>query len=276
MTNAQAGTSTVASTDTPAKSKKKIPAPLILPEEISAEAAAAPKLSLPDRIKQSLKDQIARIPIKSPFATPEITADIVNEQLEIGRADRGLKRLTRLAIGVAVFGIILSFGSPFFAPLYVFHSMTPEGRTAILVPLNLPNLTNPAVVSWAATSVTEILSFGFGDVEAKTAVQRKRFTPPGWKAFVKAFLGTKVIDTFKKSQMVMTTVPTDTPVILSQGVNYEDRYEWKLEVPIITTFAANNNVIKPERGTIMMTIVRVPYDQSVAGIAIDVWRQIKH
>lgn len=76
--------------------------------------------------------------------------------------------------------------------------------------------------------------------------------------------------------MVMTTVPSDTPVIVAQGVNSDEHYEWKIEVPIITTYAANNNVIKPERGTIRMTIVRVSHDQSPAGIAIDIWRQIKH
>jgi hypothetical protein len=267
-------TNTQANAAGAAKGKKKMPAPLVLPD--ATEAAPPPKLSLPDRIKQSFGAQVKKVPIKSPFATPEITADAVNEALEIGRADRGFKRLTHLATGVFFFGCLLAFGSPFFAPLYVFHSITPEGRTAILVPLDLPNLTNPAVVAWAATSVTEVLSYGFGDIEAKTIVQRQRFTPPGWKAFVKAFLSSKIIDTFKKGQMVMTTVPTDTPVILAQGVNNENRYEWKIEVPIITTFAANNNVFKPERGTIMMTIVRVPYDQNVAGIAIDVWRQIKH
>ena len=253
---------------------EKIPPSLLPPEE--EEVAKPRQLTAKEKFIEQVKTQLARIPYRSPFATPPITEDIVNEQLELGRADRSIKKLTYQAALVAVFGTLLAVGAPFFAPLYVYHSITPEGKTAILVPLDLPNLTNPAVVSWAATSVTEILSIGFGDIEAKTAVQKKRFTPLGWKAFVKSFLSSKVSETFKRNQMVMTTVPSDTPVIVSQGVNDSDVYEWKVEVPIITTYAANNNVIKPERGTIRMTIIRVDPEQSPAGLAIDIMRQIKH
>lgn len=254
--------------------RKKKPAPLLPPDEV--EKAPPPKLTAKQKFFKLLRGLVPDLGIKSPFETPPITVDIVNEQLEIGRFDRALKKLTRLATLIAFFGCGLAVGAPFFAPLYVYHSITPEGKTAILVPLDLPNLTNPAIVSWAATSVTEVLSFGFGDVEAKTILQKKRFTQPGWKNFVKAFLTSKVSDTFKRNQMVITTVPSDTPVILSQGVNDDDVFQWKVEVPIISTYAANNNVIKPERGTIQMTIVRVPYDESTSGIAIDTWRQIKH
>jgi hypothetical protein len=257
------------------KRVKKNPPPLLPPEE-EVVSAPSPKLDFKDRMKKLVKDKVERIPIKSPFATPEISADIVNEQLEVGRADRALKRLTYQAIAIAALGCILAVGAPFFSPIYVYNSRTPEGRTAFMMPLDLPNLTNPAVVSWAAISTTEILSFGFGDFEEKALLQKKRFTKLGWDAFVKAFLGGKISDAFKKGQMVMTTVPTDTPVIISQGVNEEGVYHWKLQVPIITTFAANNNVIKPEPGVIEMTIVRVSSDENPAGLAIDIWKQIRH
>ena len=257
-----------------AKAVKRKPKPLLPPEEV-VEIPQLP-LTRTEKLVKLFKDKTPKIPIKSPFATPEITIDMVNEMQEVVRVDRAIKRMTVLAVLIAVFGVVLALGAPFFRPLYVYHSITPEGRTATLVPLDLPNLTNPAICAWAATSTTEVLSFGFGDVEAKTVLQKKRFTQLGWKAFVKAFLGSKVSDTFKKNQMVMTTVPTDTAVIVSQGINEDDVYQWKVDVPIITTYAANNNVIKPERGTIQMTIIRVPYEQSTSGIAIDIWRQVKH
>ena len=254
----------------------KKPKPLLPPEESEVVSAPPPRLGLLDRVGLFFKAVVSKIPWKSPFATPEITDDIVNEQLELGRADRAFKRLTRNAIAVVIFGALLAFGSPFFAPLYVYFTITPEGKTTAIVPLELPNLTNPAIVSWAATSCTEVLSFGFGDIEAITLLQKKRFTRTGWEAFVKAFLGTKISEAFKRGQMVMTTVPTDTPVIVGQGVNADGVYQWKVEVPIITTFAANNNIMKPWPGLVEMTIVRVSPRENVAGIAIDIWRQIKH
>lgn len=256
----------------PGAKKKDIP--LLPPEEVAPPAEII--LTRREKLALAIGNFSKKIPLAGIFHTPPITEDIVDENREVGRADQAIKKITRLSIAIAVFGSLLAFGAPFFAPIYVYHSQTPEGKTALLVPLDMPNLTDPAIVSWAATSVTEILSFGFGDIEAKTAQQKLRFTPLGWKAFVKAFLGTKVIDTFKRNQMVMTTVPSDTPVILSKGINEDDVYQWKVEVPIITTYAANNNVMKPERGTIQITIVRVSHDQSPSGIAIDILRQIKH
>ncbi len=250
------------------------PESLLPPEPV--EVAPPRILSRGEKITQFLQAMNDKSPLKKLFVTPPITEDEVDEVAETARTGGAIKKLTFQAVLIGIFACLLALGAPFFKPLYVYHSVTPEGRSALLVPLDLPNLTNPAVVSWSATSVTEVLSFGFGDVEAKTILQKKRFTPAGWKAFVKAFLSTKVSDTFKRNQMVMTTVPSDTPVVLSQGINDDDVYQWKVEVPIITTYAANNNVIKPEHGTILMTLVRVAYEVNPTGIAIDVWKQKKH
>lgn len=248
--------------------------PLLPPDE--ADTVPYTEHTRAEKIAAFFKAFSWLMPFGSPFASAPIRDDIVNEKLELGRAERSIKKLTYQAALVAFFACGLAVGAPFFAPLYVYHSITPEGKTALLVPLELPNLTNPAIVSWAATSITEILSFGFGDIKEKTMRQKIRFTKPGWKAFVKSFMSSKVGETFQKSQMVMTTVPSDTPVIISQGINEDDVYEWKVEVPIITTYAANNNVIKPERATMQLTIVRVPNGESPAGIAIDIMRQVKH
>src|SRR5262245_17576705 len=145
-----------------AKGGKKLPQPLLPPVE--EEKAPPPVLTRQQKIKKAIKTKTGKIPVKSPFATPAIAADIVNEQIEVARANRIFRRITWLSVVLAVFCSLLAFSAPFFKPLYVFHSITPEGKTAILVPLDMPNLTNPAVVSWAANSVTEIMSFGFGDI----------------------------------------------------------------------------------------------------------------
>jgi len=256
--------------------KKEKPKPLLPPEEAEQTVPPPPpKPSLLARIGQPFRQAASKVPLPTIFATPPITVDLVNEQLELGRINTLIKKLTIKAYIISTLGVLLAFGSPFFAPIYIFHAITPEGKVTDLVPLNIPNLTNPAVVSWAASSTTEILSFGFGDVDAKTIAQKKRFTTDGWREFVKAFLGAGIRETLKQSQEVMTTVPSDTPVIISQGVNEQHIYQWKLEVPIITTYAANNNVIRPEAALVEMTIVRVSHDISPAGIAIDTLKQRK-
>ncbi len=85
----------------------------------------------------------------------------------------------------------------------------------------------------------------------------------------------KIDESFRKHHQVLTTVPSDTPVIVSQGENENHVYEWHIQIPVIMTYATNNNVSRPEKSLIDLTVVRVPYEQSTSGIAIDTWKQKK-
>jgi intracellular multiplication protein IcmL len=115
------------------------------------------------------------------------------------------------------------------------------------------------------------MTMGFGDMDIRLPQQRKRFTPEGWEAFNKAFVAQKIGETFKQSQLVLTTVPSDTPVIIAQGPNAENIYQWIVQMPVIMTYATNNNAMRKERAFVTLTIVRVPADESSAGIAIQSW-----
>ena len=131
---------TDAAPGTAPKTRKRKPKPLLPPDE--ADKYPPPVLTRREKIFRFIRDHSPKIGVKSPFATPPITVDIVDEFTEIKRFDRVLKKLNWGAMLIAFFGVSLAMGAPFFSPLYVFHSITPEGKTAILVPLDLPNLTN--------------------------------------------------------------------------------------------------------------------------------------
>ncbi|MGE3624026.1 MAG: DotI/IcmL/TraM family protein [Bdellovibrionales bacterium] len=160
---------------------------------------------------------------------------------------------------------------PFAKPIYHHYARDPAGNILSLSALPMPNMTNRAVISWAVNSVTEIMTFGFGDIIEQLGRQKPRFTPDGWRSFVEAFQKQKVSQAFKEKQIVLTTVPSNTPVIISQGLNKDGQYQWVLQIPVIMTYATNNNVTKPERAVISLTIVRVSTEQSPSGIAIKKW-----
>ena len=108
--------------------------------------------------------------------------------------------------------------------------------------LNMPNMTNRAILSWTINSVTEIMTFGFGDFNAKLAQQKTALYGRWLDKFRHEFLKQKIGETFKQNQLVLTTVPSNVPVILSQGQNDQGDYQWKVQVPVIMTYATNNNV----------------------------------
>jgi intracellular multiplication protein IcmL len=207
-------------------------------------------------------------------SAPRLSAQegaVLNEQTAIARFER-LKNLVRIEawviLGLCVALVLLL---PFAQPVYLYLSLTPEKKVAQMTGLTMPNMTNRAVLAWSTTSITEILTMGFGDIDMRLPKQKIRFTPDGWDSYTKFFTDAKIGQTFKQNQLVLTTVPSNTPVILAQGVNDDHIYQWVVQMPVIMTYATNNNVQSQNRKIITLTIVRVPANVSPDGIAIQRW-----
>lgn len=175
------------------------------------------------------------------------------------------------AVIIAILAGILVFVLPLWQPINLYYARNPQQQRMPLVGLTMPNMTNRAVLSWATTSVTEIMTLGFGDYEQKLKAQRPRFTQNGWDAFIGAFIRQKIGEKFKQNQLVVTTVPSDTPVIVAQGVNPKNVYQWRVQMPVIMTYATNDNKNQPEKAVINLDIIRVSQEQNPASIGIDGW-----
>lgn len=233
-------------------------------------ALSPAKTARPDR---KTKPVSAKPGFKNFLADDPIYIDVIpNEDVERERQQRLRRIVVSEAAAILALTTILILCAPFFRPVYEYYAINPARQIEALTPLSVPNMTNQAVLSWATTSVTEIMTIGFGDFETKLNRQRFRFTPDGWDGFVRGFNNQKIGDTFREDQLVLTTVPSDTAVIVNQGENPKYGYQWRVQVPLIMTYATNNNVTRRQRALIELTIIRVPTSQNPAGIAIETWR----
>jgi intracellular multiplication protein IcmL len=197
---------------------------------------------------------------------------ILDEDKEIRRYQKLMKWIGLQTIIIAILSGVLLLGAPFFMPIYQYYARNTKQEVMQLVPLTAPNMTNRAILSWATTSITEIMTMGFGDYKTKLPEQRFRFTPGGWDAFAMTFDKLKVGEKFQQNQLVLTTVPSTTPVIVQQGPNERHVYQWRVQMPVIMTYATNNNLTSHERAVVDLTIIRVNPNQNPAGIGIDSWR----
>ncbi len=187
---------------------------------------------------------------------------------------RMLKIVYAESILIIVLVGIFIIAMPIFRPIYLYHAVEPDGKQAMLVPLDMPNLTNQAVRSWATSSVTEIMTLGFGDFNQKLISQKPRFTKEGWEGFLKAFFNQNVGKRFEDYSLVLTTVPANTAVITAQGENPKGQYQWTIELPVIMTYATNNDVSQRAYVLVRLTIVRVPPEENSSGIAIQSWMSL--
>ncbi len=234
----------------------------------SGKAAPAGKNPSSAPVKQASK------PPRGLFAEKAFGFDgVTNEDIERSHHRRMLKLVFSQTIVIVILAGVLILMTPFTRPIYQYYAVDDATRTPrAMVGLTMPNMTNTAVLSWAVTSVTAIMAVGFGDFEQKLNAQKSRFTPKGWESFVAAFYKESIGQSFKEHQLVLTTVPSNTPVIVSQGVNEDKAYQWEVQLPIVMTYATNNNVTRRDHQIAKLKIVRVSPAQNPAGIAIKDWR----
>ncbi len=167
--------------------------------------------------------------------------------------------------------ILIIFLFPVLKPIYKYRTIAPDKTGQSLASLSMPNMTDQAVLSWAATSISEILTLGFGDFDQRVLSQRPLFTEEGWKSFLMAIRDLNMQEDFKLRQLVLTSVPSDAPVITAKGEDIDGDYKWIIEMPVIMTYTTNNNVTDKRRGIVQLTIVRVPPKQNKQGVGIKGW-----
>jgi len=183
-----------------------------------------------------------------------------------------VKKILKIEVYIIAFlSFVLAVLLPIANPIYLYFSLRPDGKSGYLSGLGLPNMTNKAVISWATNSITEIMTVGFGDIDSKTPQHKNKFTPEGWESYMKAFELQNVAETIKKNQLVVTAVPANTPVILGQGINEDQTYQWVVQMPVITTYSTNNNITQQRKPVITLLIVRTPTEGLSSGIAIKRW-----
>lgn len=229
--------------------------------------------SAPDNVESGAVPPapISPAPAASSPTPAKKAGAVMDEATVVAQVGRLKTRVIIQTWVIAFLGLVLTLLLPFTQPINLYYARNSNSKVMPLVGLDVPNMTNRAILSWATTSITEVMTMGFGDIDVRLPKQRPRFTKKGWDAYIKVFLLQKIGETFKQYQLVLTTVPSNTPVIVNQGVNREATYQWTVQMPVIMTYSTNNNVTRKQRSTVTLTIVRVPAEENSFGIAIQSW-----
>lgn len=147
-----------------------------------------------------------------------------------------------------------------------------DGKTQIpMVAMPTPNVTNEALMAWAMQAATDVMTFGFHDMDARFAKSRTYFSDEGWQSFGMAFAKSSFYSNVVSSQQIVTAIPRGTPEIKHIGL-YKGKYHWILDVPMLMTIRAGGKQ-RVERTSVRMFIVRMPTQNNPMGIGINTWRQ---
>lgn len=185
----------------------------------------------------------------------------------------GYRRLVKIVFAqtVAIAGLVLGLVMfmNFVEPRNQYFATTEDGRLIPMVALSEPNLSHPALVSWAAQATTEVMTFGFHDYRTRLQESSRHFTRTGWASFTRALQESGVIDAVSQNKQVLTAVPRSAPIIRSEGVK-NNRYQWEIEIPMLINFQLGASS-RTDSQVIRLVIVRVPRLESPSGIGIEQW-----
>lgn len=183
---------------------------------------------------------------------------------------RSLLKMT-LIQSVAILGLIVTmyYVVSIHQPQHFYFATTEDGRLMPMIPLDQPNLSSPALMSWVAQSTTEVLTFGFNDYRRRLQESSRNFTKRGWESFTQALQRSRIIEMMEANQQVLNSAPRGAPVLVSEGV-VAGRYQWVVEIPLVLTYQSG---AKTQNMNYLVTVVvvRVPRLESANGVGIEQW-----
>jgi intracellular multiplication protein IcmL len=185
----------------------------------------------------------------------------------------GYRNLVKLAIiqGLVILVLIISLAITIAVsrPQDRFFATTSDGRLIRMIPLNESNMTDAAIISWAARASSDVMTFGFHDHQKRLQETSIYFTRRGWQSFTEALSRARIIESVEANQQVVTAAPQRAPVIVQQGL-VAGIYRWILEVPLVVTYQSGT-AQQSSNLTINMVIVRVSTLDNPAGVGIQQW-----
>ncbi len=146
---------------------------------------------------------------------------------------------------------------------------TSDGKVMQMAALSYPNMGRMALSDWVANAASQIMTFGFNDVDVRFSESRRNFTKDGWDTFRKAIIASTVIDEIMKTQQIVSAVPESPPVLKSEGL-VNGVYSWTFDVPLLITFRAGGDK-KSASKMAHVVVERVPTRESPNGVGISEW-----
>lgn len=147
-----------------------------------------------------------------------------------------------------------------------YFATTVDGRIMPLFPLSEAMLSPAELLQWANRASVAAYTYNFVNYRDAMQQLQNQFTPDGWRYYEDALKSSRSLELIIAKKLVVSAVPTGTPVILDQAV-IDGRYSWKVQIPLLVSYQSpNEQTQKPV--VVTMIISRVPTVDKPKGIAI--------
>lgn len=186
----------------------------------------------------------------------------------------GFRNLIKIAVlqGIVIVGLILTLIVHInnSQPQDRYFATTADGRIMQLVPLGVPNLDDPALLSWVSNAVTETMSFTYLNYQKELQKSSQNFTKSGWASFTNALQKSRILDSVQAEQQIVTAQPRSAPVLLQKGV-FNGKYRWLIKMPLAVTYRGEGHISRTDTLNLQLVVERVPSLENPSGVGIVQW-----
>jgi intracellular multiplication protein IcmL len=148
-----------------------------------------------------------------------------------------------------------------------YFSVTPDLRVLEMESLEEPYINSQGLLNWVGDVITRAMSLDFLQWKRKLMDLRSEFDSQGYQSFVKSLETGGHIEKIVTERLNLSTVLSEAPVIVSQGV-LKGKMTWKIEMPIIVTYQSSNGVEATQKLLAEIIVERVNPAVNPKGVVI--------
>jgi intracellular multiplication protein IcmL len=148
----------------------------------------------------------------------------------------------------------------------VYFATTSDGRIISVVPLNEPYLSDAQVITWAARTARNVMTFDYKDYNDHLQQSMNNFTDPGWQSFSNALKESSIIEAVTSRKLVVSLEVMQAPEIDKAGV-INGVYTWHMKFPVTIKFDGVEPP-QPMVTQLVLTIQRISTLVDPSGISI--------
>ncbi len=192
------------------------------------------------------------------------------QQLEKSIRKSAMQRLLMILLIAVFLGFLIALGLLYmmmYPQQAEYYSTSTNGQTQELTPLSMPNQSDKTIIAWANQAAIAAYNYNFFNAEESIEEIRKYFTDEGWSQFISAIQESNILKEVRAKRIIVSAVATSTPVILQKG-ELNGRFSWRVQVPILITYAASGSAPTAPIYPVTMLINRISTLESPQGIGI--------
>lgn len=154
-----------------------------------------------------------------------------------------------------------------------FFGFPPNQQAFSLSPLDRPNVSTKALLSWVTLAATSTFTFDFVNYQDQLNKVKDYFTAAGYEEFQTALQEAETITKIDEEKLVLSAVAVGPAIILDEG-QQRGRYTWQVQVPLLVRYqSASVNETRIQIVTVLVTQVSTSDAPKGIGIAQYVARE---